>query len=404
MNYKEIGEQIFIDNSLFVESQSITYGINLNDERFLEILTHKVILNSREYDSPLVMTAAKEKLREYLNKYTSYQIDKEEIIDFYYKKATEKIILDLANKRLEKIKIKDLSKITDNIKELRNINLLLKKESDITIYDAGEVLKENLTNGFVIEGTPSGLDSLDTIIGGFRNSELTHIAARPGIGKTAMMCQLISNISKTKNVGVFSAEMKRNIIVNRILACETGIDSRRLARVNENNYQFLTNQEKEMIAMKSNNFIKRIIKIIDKPNINIDLLYEKAIEMKKDYKIDIFMIDYTQLLTCDIKDSRREQLIYTTRTQKGLARELDLPIIALAQLNRDADGKRPVLRDLKDSGSIEEDSDMIIFLHEPGETNKINPLTEIIVSKNRNGPIGITKAIHDKPISRFTRW
>jgi replicative DNA helicase len=402
MNYKEIGEQIYKNCINFIESRISGWGIKLNDEEYLERLTYQLVEEARKYKSPMVSVAAKNKLREYLHKYTSYRIDQEEIINTYYLKAQEKIKLDRASEIIKGLNIKDISLLEHNINELQKIKGFI-MGGEVEIHDGAEVLKDNLVNGFNIKCVPTRIDSIDKIMKGFRNEELTTIAARPGVGKTAMMCQCVSNISKYDNVGVFSCEMNKKLIMNRITACETGIDSEKLAMIDEKNYGFLSNQEKEMLCTKADSISKRTIKIVDTPNIHIDKLCEKALEMVKDYKVAVIMIDYLQLITCDVKENRAEQLSHITKRLKGLARETGIPIIELAQLNRNAEGKRPSMAELKGSGAIEEDSDMIIFLHGIDEKENDDMLVEIIVEKNRNGKTGFTKLLHQKPISRFTK-
>jgi len=401
MDYKQIGIDIFIDIELSIEHKCQKWGIKLNEEEHLEILTQKVLEKAREYKNPLVMQGSREKLREYLLKYTHVKIDQDQIIDYYYNSYLERKKIAEVEEKISKINLNDLSKIDDNIKTLETIRSKIKNSDEIIVTDIKEILHENLMNGILLRGIESGISGIDNIVKGFKEGEYITIAARPGAGKTSIMCQMISNTSKHKRVAYFSAEMSVNLITNKILACETGIDSEILGTVSNNNHEFLSAQQKDMIAIKAELISNRVIKGIDTPNIHINALIEKAIELHRDYKTEIFFGDYIQLFKTDVTENRAEQIAYITKSIKGLARKLKVPFVALAQLNRGAEETRPNFSHLKSSGSIEEDSDTVIFLNSVDDKNKNVSMTEIIVAKNRNGKTGAITMNYNKPLSRF---
>lgn len=401
-DFKKIGENIFNEAVFWVESKINEWSLVIFADEYLEHVTAKVIRESEKYRSPLVIAEAKRRLRDFLSQYTPYKVDKEEIIELYFERYKESERLRKAKDIIRDIDITNITKIEQNIENLLKAKNLILSNGDIVIKDGSETVKKNLKEGFQNAGVSSGVIQLDDIIEKFSNGEMTIIASRPGVGKTALMCQCISNISKKYHVGVFSAEMTADKIMNRILACETGIDSKRLSRYSEKTPSVLTEKEIAIVAEKHNSLSNRVIKIADHDRINIDMLAESAKTMKEMYNIDILLADYLQLFTTDQnKLSRVEELGYISRMLKSLSISLDIPVVSLAQLNRDADGKRPTMKDLKGSGDIEQDADLIILMHEIGASELIDMPTELIVTKNRNGKKGWCKIMHHKSISRF---
>lgn len=323
-------------------------------------------------------------------------------------KSVARQSITLANELLSDIHENNID-IYENLKELSEKidSLKNKRESEIIIHDGSEILKSNLVDGLYVEGIKTGHDKIDWITGGLRNQELIIIAGRPGDGKTAFCTDLIAKNNDLKKVGIFSAEMRKELIMNRILSSKSAIDNAKIQKINMNNLDHLGNREKEILSIAANTITNMTIKINDISNIDIDLLCITAEKMKKKYDIDILIVDYLQLLSV-AKDMRKlprhEQIEYISRTLKGLAKKLDIPIIALAQLNREIEKRgdsMPKLSDLKDSGSIEQDADVIMFLHTIDKGDNTNR-TDIIVAKDRNHKIGKSPAIFEKSYSRFT--
>ena len=247
-------------------------------------------------------------------------------------------------------------------------------------------------------GVPSGLASLDRITGGWQNTDLIVIAARPGMGKTAFvlsqarfMCQMFN-----KKVLFFSLEMSKVQLANRIISQETGISSRRFRDPKE-----LSPLDAEKYLNTCDGIMEYNLFIDETPGIGIFELRNKARKLKEKEGIDIIMVDYLQLMSGPKgKGKNREQEISEiSRNLKGLAKELNVPIIALSQLSRAVEQrggtKRPQLSDLRESGAIEQDSDVVAFIYRPeyydimaddsGHSTK--GLAEVIIQKHRNGPL-----------------
>ncbi|MCG8572446.1 MAG: replicative DNA helicase [Spirochaetes bacterium] len=259
-----------------------------------------------------------------------------------------------------------------------------------------------------LSGVPSGYPDLDERTDGFQKQEMVIIAARPSAGKTSFALNVACNsaIRKGKKIGFFSCEMNKDSLVKRMLCSEAQVNQLAMRK------GMLSQIEKERIVQAAGNLYETIIVFDDTPNIPIMELRSKARKMKKDYDIDMLMIDYLQLITVGDEmgknTPRHEQIGYVSRSLKGLARELDVPVIALAQLNRNVESRgdesRPRLSDLKDSGSIEQDADVILFIHnKSSEENKSQEtdVREVIIGKNRNGPTDIIKMVFLKNYTRF---
>ncbi|MFN4111824.1 MAG: replicative DNA helicase, partial [Ignavibacteria bacterium] len=264
-----------------------------------------------------------------------------------------------------------------------------------------------------VSGIPTGYPTLNVLTGGFQKSDLIIIAARPGIGKTAFGISLALNIAKNakKSVGFFSLEMKAEQIVIRLLSQESRID---VSRLRTGRYD--KSEETKLIkAIRSLSLLN--IFIDDTPAISLHELRAKARRMILENKVEIIFVDYLQLMQGPANaESREREISYISRGLKALAKELDIPIIALAQLNRQVEirqTKRPMLSDLRESGAIEQDADIVCFLHRPDlyskksdenveEDNPFNPKPiEVIIAKQRNGPTGTLDFVFLPSITRF---
>lgn len=278
------------------------------------------------------------------------------------------------------------------------------------LYEIIEQVSKTSNKAGEISGIPSGYYSLDELTDGFNKSDLIVIAARPSMGKTSIALNMASKaaLKYNKKIGIFSCEMSKNSIVKRMLCSEASVDQSRMRK------GILKNDEIERLIHVAEKLYDTAIIFDDTPNISILELRSKARRMVKDYSIDIVFIDYLQLITVEDsmrKSPRHEQIAYVSRSLKGLARQLNIPVVALAQLNRDIESRgedsRPRLSDLKDSGSIEQDSDLIIFIHKLktsedyhtyGENSE---LREVIIGKNRMGPTGLINMVFVKNFTRF---
>jgi replicative DNA helicase len=240
-----------------------------------------------------------------------------------------------------------------------------------------------------IYGVPTGLIDLDKLLGGLQKSDLLIVAGRPGTGKTGFMLSVAKNAAQKhkKHVAVFSLEMSNEQLVQRLLAQETGIDTQRMrtGRLSEDEWPLFTHA----IEVLSDT----VIFLDDTPAITPLALRTKCRRLHMEYSLDLVIVDYLQLMSGDMRtDNRVQEVSYISRNMKVLARELNVPVLCAAQLSRAVEqraDKRPVLSDLRESGSLEQDADIVMFIHRPDMLDKDSPranLAEIIVGKHRNGP------------------
>jgi replicative DNA helicase len=265
--------------------------------------------------------------------------------------------------------------------DLQPINTVLS-----TYYDRVNELSQRDEEIF---GVPTGLIDLDHLLGGLQKSDLLIIAGRPGMGKTGFLLSIAKNAAQRhkKHVAIFSLEMSNEQLVQRLMAQETGIDSQRLrsGKLNENEWPLFTQ------AIDSLSHTK--IFLDDTPAITPMQLRTKCRRLHNEFGLDLVIVDYLQLMSSDSRiDNRVQEVSFISRNLKVLARELDVPVLTAAQLSRAVEqraDKRPVLSDLRESGSLEQDADIVMFIHRPDALEKDNPrqnIAEIIVAKHRNGP------------------
>ena len=278
------------------------------------------------------------------------------------------------------------------------------------LYEIIEEVNNESRNIGEISGVPSGYYILDEITDGFQPSDLIVIAARPSVGKTSLALNMATKaaIKFNKRIGIFSCEMSKKSLVKRMLCSEAGIDQMKMRK------SMLKQEEINKLINEAERLYDTTIVFDDTPNIPILEIRSKARRMIKDYSIEILYIDYLQLITVEDsmrKSPRHEQIAYVSRSLKGLARQLNIPIVALAQLNRDIETRgedsRPRLSDLKDSGSIEQDADLVIFIHKTktGDAyqnyNEDAEPRELIIGKNRMGPTALISMVFKKNLTRF---
>jgi replicative DNA helicase len=242
----------------------------------------------------------------------------------------------------------------------------------------------------VVMGVPTGFVDLDSMLGGMQRSDLLIIAARPGMGKSSMLNSIMLNAARhQQRVALFSLEMSNEQLVQRFISSETRIPSHRLREG--------TLDERDMAEfVKAAEHISSMpIYLDDTPALSTQELRSKARRLFLEYGLDLIMVDYLQLMTTPFRsDNRVQEISYISRSLKQLARELNVPLVAAAQLSRAVEqrnDKRPMLSDLRESGSIEQDSDVVIFIYRDVYYNKESPdgdRTEIHIAKHRNGPTG----------------
>ncbi len=270
-----------------------------------------------------------------------------------------------------------------------------------------------------VSGLHSGFHDLDNMLSGFQDSDLIVLAARPAMGKTAFTLSLARNMAVDYgySIAFFSLEMSNLQLVNRLISSETEIEGQKIKTGQLNPHEWA----------QLNTKIKRLqdapIYVDDTPGISVTELRAKCRRLKQKHDIDMIMIDYLQLMTAPGSASRELEISTISRTLKGLAKELSVPIIALSQLNRGVEGrtgyegKRPLLSDLRESGAIEQDADIVCFIHRPeyygfketegdddGEKMSTNGLAELIISKHRSGGIGTIPLKFVKALARFQNF
>ena len=258
-------------------------------------------------------------------------------------------------------------------------------------------------------GIPTGFIDLDRMISGLNNSDLIILAARPAMGKTAFALNLALNAGKEKKkVLIFSLEMPAQQLYQRLLSIESGIPQNKLKNV------YLEEEEWTKLTVATGNLAETDIYVADLPYTNVLEIRSYARKMKSQEKLDLIIIDYLQLINGTGRGgsefSRQQEISDISRSLKGLARELDVPVIALSQLSRAVESrvdKRPMLSDLRESGAIEQDADIVAFLYReeyyiPETENK--GITELIIGKHRNGATGTVKLNFLSEFTKFTNY
>ncbi|MEW6060602.1 MAG: replicative DNA helicase [Bacteroidota bacterium] len=259
-----------------------------------------------------------------------------------------------------------------------------------------------------VTGVPSGFTALDNMTGGFQNSDLIIVAARPSMGKTAFVLSLARNaaIDHNKPIGFFSLEMSAQQLVLRLICAEARVDAHsvRTGRLPEEQWRHLSTRIGKLYNAK--------IFIDDTPALSILELRAKARRLKAEHNVSMIIVDYLQLMQGPKNAQSREQEIsMISRSLKALAKELNIPVIALSQLNRAVEttaDKRPTLANLRESGAIEQDADVVLFIHRPEKYNILEEagkstqgIAEIIIGKQRNGPTGEVELTFINQYARF---
>ena len=278
--------------------------------------------------------------------------------------------------------------------------------SDIkqVIFSVVESIAAAAKSGGTVTGIPTGFYDLDYKMAGLQNSDLILIAARPSMGKTAFALNIAEYVTVKQNVttAIFSLEMSKEQLAKRILAMNSRVDSQKL-RTGD-----LSDEEWMDIVDSAKTIGETNLIIDDTPGISVGELRSKCRKLKIEKNLGLVMIDYIQLMTGGKRaESRQQEISEISRSLKALAREIDAPIIALSQLSRKVesrDDKRPMLSDLRESGAIEQDADVVMFIYRDEYYNKDteNPgVTEIIIGKQRNGPIGTVRLGWKSELTKF---
>ena len=269
-----------------------------------------------------------------------------------------------------------------------------------------EQIEARYSNKGSITGLPTGFTELDHLTAGLQKSDLILVAARPSMGKTAFTLNIAAHVvlRAKEPVAFFSLEMNKEQLVQRLICSEGRIDSQRL-RVGE-----LDDKDWGDLIDTANRLSAAPLYIDDTPGITVMELRSKARRLKAEQGLSLIIIDYLQLMqgrTSKSGDNRQQEISEISRSLKALARELDVPVIALSQLSRSVEArqvKRPMLSDLRESGSLEQDADIVMFLYredyyDPETENK--NITEVIIAKHRNGPVDTVDLTFLKQFTKF---
>lgn len=328
------------------------------------------------------------------------------------KKSIERTIISEAEKIISavyepgddgKIKLEEAQKAILNLSPDRG-NETLRSANEITKKTFSDIETRYDKHGGLI-GIPSGLIDLDSHISGLIGGDLIIVAGRPGMGKSALAGCIAANVAEAgTTAAIFSLEMPGESVITRILANRAGINSRHLRRgwIGESAWPGITDA--------CANVAQWNLFVDDKPDITPAEIRAKARKLKKDHNLGLLIVDYIQLVRVTGRhDSREQAVAEISRSLKTIARELDIPVIGLSQLNRQVDGrpdKHPMLSDLRESGAIEQDADIIIFIYrdEAYNKNEDNPkrgIAELDIAKHRNGDIGRFEVIFETKTQRF---
>ena len=281
------------------------------------------------------------------------------------------------------------------------------------VYDTYAEIEERYNNKGQLTGVPTNFYDLDTMMNGLQKSDLIILAARPAMGKTAFALNIAQNVALKANtpVAIFSLEMSKKQLVQRLLCSEAEVDTQRLKTGN------MQAKDWEKLAVAMNSFSEAPIYIDDTAGCTITDLRAKCRRLAMAEKnLGLIVIDYLQLIEGTGREDRMQQISSISRGLKILAKELNVPIIALSQLSRAVESrtdKRPMLSDLRESGSIEQDADIVMFIYrdeyyknanddeEQAEKAANKGEAEIIIAKHRNGPVGTVKLLFQGSITKF---
>ncbi len=277
------------------------------------------------------------------------------------------------------------------------------------LTDTYKAVEDAYENKAMVTGVPTGFKDLDKITSGFQPGELIVIAGRPGMGKTALALNLAQNACQQSQnpVAIFSLEMSKEQLALRMLSAAAGVDSSRMRG------GFLSQNDLHNINQAAGMLYDIPLFIDDTPAISSLEIRAKARRMKMNEGLSMVVIDYLQLMKSRSFAERRDlEISEMSRSLKALAKELSIPVVTLSQLNRKVEertNKRPVLSDLRESGAIEQDADVILFIYREALYNKdIDPekrgLAELIVAKQRNGPTGTVNLTFSDACTRFRDW
>ncbi len=355
----------------------VAYLVSLTDylPRALNIEYYAQIVKSKSTLRRLIQIADEIRARSYQD-----QEPAEEILHHF-----EKAIFDIASQQFHK-SFAPISSIVSDV--FKRIEELSNRKSMVT----------GLETGFV---------DLDRITAGLHPSDLIIVAARPGLGKTSLCLNIAEHVAirKRKTVGIFSLEMSKEQLVKRLLCSEARIDAHRI------NTGFLNREDWNKLSRACGDLSETKIFIDDSANVTITELRTKARRLSLEHGLDLLIVDYLQLMSGANQryENRTQEISHISRGLKAVAKELNIPVIAVSQLSRaietrSVEHRRPQLSDLRESGSIEQDADVVMFIYREDMVNPTEDnagLAELIIGKQRNGPTGSIQLAFSKQFTRF---
>ena len=397
-------------NSFYFENHKVIYEIiiGLNEENTSINLT--TIITKLENQGNLKEIGGIEKIINIINRFENFA-DLEDYIKLVNEKYLRRLLIELGKQIIiwGYTTSTDINDILDKTEQ--SIYNLTQQKFLQQIYTSAEIV-DNVFNELkakIKKDKPSSLltqfKDLDSILQGFEKSDLIIIAGRPSMGKTAFSLSLAKNIVANYDIPliIFSLEMSRQQIIYRFLSTYSKINTNRLksGKMSSKEWQVLSNSMKYISLLP--------IYIDDNSNLNLVDMKSKIRKIFIDKtKRGFIIIDYLQLIKLNIKfENRSQEISYITRSLKVLAKELEIPVIVLSQLSRTVEtrvNKRPMLSDLRESGSIEQDADIVIMLYREdyyNDNKKDDQITEFIVAKHRNGPIGTAKLMFNPITTSF---
>lgn len=367
----------------------------------------KAIIELKKEKKDISMLSVKSKIKanqSQVLKYISsigdniYGANADELYNKLMQLSQKRKMFNLAHKILQEIETENIDIYSQKI--IREINEMTKQsEKDVSLTDQITNTLTQIENNWKNRNDYSlytGILDLDKKTCGLHNQELTIIGARPGVGKTTLALQIAEKIATSnKNVLFVSLEMSEVQLIQKMIAKEGKINSykMRMGTLEDKDFETITNVATKISQMKFN---------INTKIRNIQQLELKCRKLKNKDKLDLMVIDYIQLLKSNEKfNSREQEVADISRRLKLLSLEIDIPIIALCQLNRNANNNEPTLADLRESGSLEQDADNILFLYQDTEKDIENNIVTIKIAKQRAGEIGNVKVKFEKMTSTF---
>jgi replicative DNA helicase len=399
--YREGHRRLFRAMRALIERRSVIDPVTLNDE--LERRGELTQVGGAEYVAELVDAAPTAANLEHHTKILReksilrrlIEASTQTITEAYDGRSQAPDLLDLAEARIFQISQQRRDQGFTRLKEM--------------LWPAMERIEALQRSGKTITGVPTGFVDLDEMTSGFQPSELIIVAARPSMGKTALVLNIAAHAAIEAKVGVaiFSLEMSKDALVQRLLTAEAQVDSSRVRR------SALRDADFTRLARAAGILQGCPVWIDDTPAITLLEMRSKARRLKAEHDIGLLVVDYLQLMRSpEYAENRVQEISDVSRSLKGLSRELKIPVIALSQLSRASEQRggerKPILSDLRDSGAIEQDADIVIFIHRPEYYDKEDEtkrgIAEILLAKHRNGPTGDFTLRFSREFTRFDNF